>query len=291
MYQRLVQYKSEYGDCLVPRKYDKDPKLAVWVETQRALWNRDYRKTAPAASSPAPLQAGEQPPYMPPVDMQAEAVDIPLAPPLGLPLGNYPQQSLLLDDRNNKAKRLTQERKLKLDELGFVWSLRSKRIEDHWDQMFRQLLSYKEQYGDCLVPSRYEANLKLGKWVETQRYEYTKLQRASTGASGGAEAQVPPADSDYVEGDFEAGMESKLEVDGASAAAAATAKGRPTNPRLTEERLRRLESIGFEWKVKHKMKRYYDKQWDSMFDRLRAFKEVNGHCMVPKRYPADPRLG
>jgi hypothetical protein len=76
-----------------------------------------------------------------------------------------------------------------------------------------------------------------------------------------------------------------------TAAFAEAAKSRPTNPRLTEDRLRRLESIGFEWKVKHKMKRYYDKQWDQMFSRLMAFKEANGHCMVPKRYPADMKLG
>lgn len=54
-------------------------------------------------------------------------------------------------------------------------------------------------------------------------------------------------------------------------------KARRTNQRLTEERLRRLESIGFEWKVKHKMKRYYDKQWDQMFERLLAYKAANGH--------------
>lgn len=35
MYQRLVRYKEENGDCLVPRKYDRDPKLSTWVETQR----------------------------------------------------------------------------------------------------------------------------------------------------------------------------------------------------------------------------------------------------------------
>jgi len=88
--------------------------------------------------------------------------------------------------------RLSQERKDKLDAIGFVWSLRSKRIEDHWDLMFRQvrtmqwaivsfyhllqsdvfsfsvshlnvsdylrsqLVQYKEKHGDCLVPSRYD---------------------------------------------------------------------------------------------------------------------------------------
>lgn len=35
MCQRLVRYKEEFGDCLVPRKYERDPKLATWVETQR----------------------------------------------------------------------------------------------------------------------------------------------------------------------------------------------------------------------------------------------------------------
>lgn len=35
MYQRLVQFKQEHGDCLVPRKYERDPKLSTWVETQR----------------------------------------------------------------------------------------------------------------------------------------------------------------------------------------------------------------------------------------------------------------
>ena len=112
-----------------------------------------------------------------------------------------------------------------------------------------------------MVPSRYEENLKLGKWAETQRYEYTKLQRASGG---------PNVSS------------TEIRID---------SKPRPTNSRLTEERLRRLKSISFEWKVKYKMKRYFDKQWDQMFDRLLKFKEEKGHCMVPKRYPPDIKLG
>jgi hypothetical protein len=38
------------------------------------------------------------------------------------------------------------------------------------------------------------------------------------------------------------------------------------------------------------MKRYYDRQWDAMFDKLLKFKEENGHVMVPKRYPPEMKL-
>jgi hypothetical protein len=67
--------------------------------------------------------------------------------------------------------------------------------------------------------------------------------------------------------------------------------GKQSGARLTEARIRRLEAIGFEWKVKNKMKRYYERQWDEMFQKLLSFKEENGHCMVPKRYLADLKLG
>ena len=118
MYQRLVQYREQFGDCLVPRKFEGDPKLATWVETQRVLWNKEVK-----SASSGTTEAAE----------------------------------------DTKVKRLTPERKQRLDALGFVWSLRNKRIEDHWDEMFRQLLDYKKVHGDCLVPSRFESNLKLGK--------------------------------------------------------------------------------------------------------------------------------
>ena len=98
--------------------------------------------------------------------------------------------------------------------------------------------------------------------METQRYEYTKLQRAAISDS----EEVPEPQN------------------------CNNTMGRPANPRLTPERLRRLESIGFEWKVKNKMKRYYDKQWDSMFQQLLDFKQRYGHVNVPKRYPENIKV-
>lgn len=42
MYQRLITYKETHGNCLVPKGYPMDPKLANWVETQRVMYSRDY---------------------------------------------------------------------------------------------------------------------------------------------------------------------------------------------------------------------------------------------------------
>ena len=50
-------------------------------------------------------------------------------------------------DEKFPPKRLSEERKNMLDSLGFVWSLRSKRTDDHWDDMYRQLVEYKAKHG------------------------------------------------------------------------------------------------------------------------------------------------
>lgn len=46
--------------------------------------------------------------------------------------------------------------------------------ETTWNLRIQQLMDYKKQYGDCMVPAQYEANPQLGRWVNTQR-KYYKL--------------------------------------------------------------------------------------------------------------------
>ena len=40
MFERLVEYKKQHKNTLVPQRYDEDPKLGLWVSKQR----RDYKK-------------------------------------------------------------------------------------------------------------------------------------------------------------------------------------------------------------------------------------------------------
>jgi hypothetical protein len=39
MYRRLVSFKEKNGHCLVPYSYPPDPSLAMWVVTQRRVYN------------------------------------------------------------------------------------------------------------------------------------------------------------------------------------------------------------------------------------------------------------
>lgn len=42
-----------------------------------------------------------------------------------------------------------------------------------WQERFYELLAFREKYGHCLVPHKYEANPPLAGWVKRQRYQYT----------------------------------------------------------------------------------------------------------------------
>lgn len=48
--------------------------------------------------------------------------------------------------------------------------------EDQWQSKFQELMKYKEEHGDCLVPHRYSENTSLGRWVKRQRYQYKLWQ-------------------------------------------------------------------------------------------------------------------
>ena len=110
MFERLKEYKEEYGDCLVPQRYEDDPKLGHWVATQRRVSTVD-----------------------------------------------------------DKTK---QERRDKLNSIGFVWSVRtrgrSSKRDKKWNDKFERLVQYKQEHGDCLVPTiATKRTPSLGNWVSS----------------------------------------------------------------------------------------------------------------------------
>jgi hypothetical protein len=61
---------------------------------------------------------------------------------------------------------MSNERKERLDALGFVWDSRAAK----WDEGFSKLLQFKEAEGHYEVPYRFKIDdFTLGRWVLTQR--------------------------------------------------------------------------------------------------------------------------
>ena len=128
MFEELTEYKEKHGNCVVPRKYGSNPKLANWVNAQRQ---------------------------------------------------HYQNKS------NGKSTQMTEERQHKLEEIGFVWDASDKigsgmRIDEGWMRMFEELIEYKKKHGNCLVPSEYKGNPKLGRWVSAQRKMYHDTKKGKS---------------------------------------------------------------------------------------------------------------
>lgn len=66
---------------------------------------------------------------------------------------------------------LTAERIQRLESIGFTWSIRPEPVKT-WNRKFQELKVYKNTFGNCMVPQRYQANPQLGTWVHTQRRQY-----------------------------------------------------------------------------------------------------------------------
>ena len=51
-----------------------------------------------------------------------------------------------------------------------------------WDDQYKALCAYRQQFGNCKVPARFKANPKLGRWVMTQRRQFTLLMQGMPSA-------------------------------------------------------------------------------------------------------------
>jgi hypothetical protein len=113
-------------------------------------------------------------------------------------------------------------------------------------QMFEQLLEFKEKHGHCMVPKRYPPNPQLGGWTHTQRIQYRRK------ATDGKASKAVAVDSDSAE-ELNSGVEEDIVF------------------RLTDDRLRRLEEVGFVWSPRESdkipeqgqpLRHTYNDQWD-----------------------------
>ena len=80
-------------------------------------------------------------------------------------LGDWVKNQRRGNSTRNKNRKITTERKERLNSIGFVWNPH----EALWEEMFNRLIEYKKQFKHTCVP---KADLVLGQWVQKQRVKY-----------------------------------------------------------------------------------------------------------------------
>lgn len=87
-------------------------------------------------------------------------------------LGNWVKEQR----KKQKNNRLLDVRKQRLEEIDFCWRVQTKRHNvEPWENVFERLCEYKKKHGNCLVPSNYKDDPKLGRWVSMQRFRQESL--------------------------------------------------------------------------------------------------------------------
>lgn len=124
-------------------------------------------------------------------------------------------------------------------------------VQSEWNQRIAELKAFKEEHGHLLVPTKYEANPKLGRFVSNQRSQYHSYMKAKE--AGKADITTRRLNDERI---------AELEAIGFVWAA----KGRGGEDKNARKR------------------------WDQRYAELKAYKAEHGDCKVPTKYPPNPQL-
>lgn len=94
----------------------------------------------------------------------------PKFPKLGLWVKEQRRHYTLM--KQGKQSHMTEGRCQELDSVDFCWDTH----EATWLERLNELRAYKEIHGNCIVPTNYPENPKLGTWIHHQRRQYKKYK-------------------------------------------------------------------------------------------------------------------
>mmetsp|Transcript_24895 Transcript_24895/g.35108 ORF Transcript_24895/g.35108 Transcript_24895/m.35108 type:complete len:978 (-) Transcript_24895:223-3156(-) len=179
MFDRLMIYKKQHGDLLVPRTYKEDKQLAGWVVRQRERKDKislDRKKRLEGIDFPWSGSKEHRENWNAMFDRllkykkQHGHCDVPRF---------YDDDKLgrwVPRQRINKES-MSSARRKRLEDIGFSWSIKREQNIKVWNRFFNRLLKYKETHGDVLVPEDYEDQF-LARWVYLQRTKKNLLPPA-----------------------------------------------------------------------------------------------------------------
>ena len=292
-YGQLQAFKEKHGHCWLPTTWSENPKLATWVSVQRRervrLSKARIEKLERLGFVWYPFDQAWEEMHAALSQYKSEHghCNVPLRWPMNRKLAVWVMQQRVA----RRQGRLSEERIKRLDEVGLVWDMPDKK----WEEMFSALAAYKAQHGGCDVLKRWPENQPLATWVQTQRDlgrkgQLTKERRARLEALG---FNWKPFDNAW-ERMFAALVRYKKahgdcdvphrwpENQELGVWVGRQGRGR-RDGRLSSERIRKLESLGFTWERA-------DTSWNQKYRALCDYRKEHGHCNVPQRWPEDQRL-
>jgi len=163
----------------------------------------------------------------------------------------------------------------------------------NWEALFQALVAFKENQGHCGVPDRWSENPELGRWVANQRQTFRKGKLSEERV---ARLEALGFEWDPVRAAWEAMFQALVAFKGKQGHCNVpfrwrenpelgrwVSRQRSRKGKLSEERLARLEALGFEWDS-------ITAKWEEMFQALVAFKKDKGHCRVPAKGSENSQL-
>jgi hypothetical protein len=197
MYERLKEYKKTHGDCLVNTTNWRDP-LVKWVLAQR----RHYLTVEEGGSSNLlttkklmKLHAigfvfrqkekyrtfEERVEELKEYKAQHGNLRVPTnTPGLGAFVAHARDQYRL--SKLGRKHTMNDQKFQTLHDIGFEFKVgKTPTVTAYprlnWEERFQQLLQYKEEYGDTIVPQHFSGYNNLGAWVKTQRGNYKLMKK------------------------------------------------------------------------------------------------------------------
>ena len=305
-FELLRAYKKKHGNCNVPWRYEKDRKLGKWVYNQR--WSR--RKESLSDEKIAKLDSiGFS--WNPHNDnwnaMFEQLVQYAIEHGgdcnIAAESSDNPKLAQWVYQQRQMQGVLSEDRRAKLDELGFIWE-ESNLVKDdqHWLEMLNRLKEYHQDHGDCRVPQKWEDDEEpyLGRWVKRQRFLYKRglLQddRKNTLQAmnftwvirNKGEVYSPKLEKQwkrqyknltaFYEENNHCNVPRKYEKDQSLGHWVDTQRKLNSQGLLREDRKELLDAIGFTWSFENQL----NLQWSEKYNELCSFQQEYGHLRVPK---------
>lgn len=181
-------------------------------------------------------------------------------------------------------------------------------LGDNWDEKYGELQAFKEAFGHCNVPAKYQDNKQLGIWVSGQRYKYKlnnleemHVQRLEhlgftwdINETIWNERFAELKEFKKIHGHCIVPITYKENKQlGIWVASQRKAKKQKYSPQgikfskkqgvLSHEHESQLNKIGFVWDPDSKV-------WEMRFKEFQEFKKLHGHCLIPVNYPENQQL-